>query len=200
VSQAWKIALSVIVLFAVVLTACGVYLILRFKTFSVPSNSMAPTVHVHDVFVADMFAYRDVPPQRGDVVVFTPPIRSQNPFFKRVVAVPGDRLAIRGGRTFVNGKRVDEPYVPQGTPYDLAVRDYDIWVDGARLDHAYAVVPPRALWTAQDTVPRGCYVLLGDNRINSEDSHSFGFVCPGQPAFDPSVHPQLLARAILPSR
>lgn len=183
---------------ATLLFAAAVYTVLRYRTFYAPSGSMAPTIVTGQIFVADRFAYRGAAPRRGDVVIFMPPVISPNPFFKRVVAVPGDRLAIHAGRTFVNGKRVDEPYAPQPAPYDLAIRNYGITVDGEPLDTAIAVIPPRAEWTSPDTVPRGCYVVLGDNRSNSADSHLFGFLCPGQPVPSlPKVHPELVGRAIV---
>ncbi|MDP9105584.1 MAG: signal peptidase I [Candidatus Eremiobacteraeota bacterium] len=194
-SKRWIIAGGVV---AALLVAAAVYTVLRYRTFYSPSASMAPTIVTGQIFVVDRFAYRGAAPRRGDVVVFMPPVISPSPFFKRVVAVPGDRLAIRAGRTFVDGKRVDEPYAPWPAPYDLAVRDYGMTVDGAPLDTALAFIPPRAAWTSPDTVPRGCYVVLGDNRPNSADSHVFGFLCPGQPVPNlPNVHPQLIGRAIV---
>jgi signal peptidase I len=195
------VAAGAITVVLVVLLSCGLYVLARYKIYYAPSESMAPTIRVRQTFAVDNFAYRGAQPRRGDVVVFTPPIPSNAPFFKRVVAVPGDRFAIHGGRTFVNGKRVDEPYAPSPAPYDVAVRAYDMWVDGVRLDRAVAVIPPRAEWTASDTVPRGCYIVLGDNRPNSEDSHVYGFFCPGQPVPNqPNLHPDLVGRALVPSR
>jgi signal peptidase I len=70
---------------------------------------MAPTIGTNQMLVADLFAYRSAQPHRDDVVLFMPPVVSDAPWLKRVVAVPGDRFAIRGGRTFVNGNRVAEP-------------------------------------------------------------------------------------------
>ncbi len=182
----------------VVVVAAVVYTLLRYRTFYSPSGSMAPTIVMGQIFVVDRFAYRGAAPHRGDVVVFVPPVISPAPYFKRVVAVPGDRIVIRAGRTFVNGQRADEPYAPWPAPYDLTVRNYTMTVDGIPLDPAMAVIPPRAEWTSPDTVPRGCYVVLGDNRPNSLDSHAFGFLCPGQPVRSfPNVHPQLIGRAIV---
>ncbi|HEY6234375.1 MAG TPA: signal peptidase I [Candidatus Elarobacter sp.] len=199
-SKRWIVAGAVMAAAVIVVTAGIVYTLLRYRTFYAPSESMAPTVTVNQMFVSDRFAYRNAPPRRGDVVLFVPPIVSPNVFFKRVIAVPGDRLVIHGGRTILNGKRIDEPYAPKPAPYDLAVRDYGITVDEAPLDRAVAVIPPRADWTAPDTVPRGCYVVLGDNRPNSYDSHAFGFLCPGQPVPNqPAIHPELVGRAIVPS-
>lgn len=198
-SKTRRATVIAIVLFAFVAVAGGVYVILRYKTFYSRAGSMEPTIGANQMLVADLFAYRGAQPRRGDVVLMMPPVVSDAPFIKRVVAGPGDRIVIRGGRTFVNGAPVAEPYAPQGTPYDLAVRNYQLWVDGAPLEHDVAMIPPRAKWTAPDTVPRGCYVVLGDNRLNSMDSHAFGFFCPSQPVPNqPNVHPELVGRAIVP--
>ena len=194
-SSRWIIVGGVV---AAVLVAAAVYAVLRYRTFYSPSASMAPTIVTGQILAVDRFAYRGAAPHRGDVVVFAPPVISTAAYIKRVVAVPGDRLVIRAGRTFVNGRRVDEPYAPWPAPYDLAVRNYTMTVDGAPLEPAMAVIPRRADWTSPDTVPRGCYVVLGDNRPNSLDSHAFGFLCPGQPVPHlPNVHPELIGRAIV---
>ena len=58
--------------------------------------------------------------------------------------------------------------------YKLDVRDYGIWVDGTKLDPAFANVPPREKWSAPDRLPNSCYIMFGDNRNNSEDSHIWG--------------------------
>ena len=87
-------------------------------------------------------------PQRGDVIVFHYPRDPSRDFIKRVVAVPGDTIQIRDGVVHVNNIRLDEPYITA-----LGHYDYD-----------QAVVPPES------------YFVLGDNRNNSFDSHSWGFV------------------------
>ena len=198
-SKPWKIALGAVAIVAIAMLSCGVYLAVRFKTYFAPSESMAPTIRRGQMFAVDRFAYRGEQPRRGDVVLFTPPLPFPGPIFKRVVAVPGDRFALRGGRTFLNGKPINEPYALHPAPYDLAVRDYGLWVDGVRLDPD-ATAPPRARWTAPDTVPQGCYIMLGDNRPNSMDSHAFGFFCPGEPVPSvPDMHQELIGRALVPS-
>jgi signal peptidase I len=199
VSRPWLIVGAIVAAFLIAFVSAGAYAVVRYKLYYAPTDSMAPTVRTHQLFVADRFAYHNAAPQRNDVVVFVPPYVSDTVILKRVVAVPGDRFAIHAGRTTLNGKPIAEPYTLSAN-YDLAVRDYGLWVDGARVDGIGAgpVMPPRADWTAPDTVPRGCYIVLGDQRPNSLDSHAFGFLCPGQRVpNEPNIHPALVGRAIL---
>jgi signal peptidase I len=193
----WIAIGSVLALVVLACLAGGVYGMMRYANYRTPSGAMEPTLPLGSVFLTDRFAYRGASPQRGDVVVFMPPIPSADPFIKRVVAVPGDRYAIRSGRAILNGQPVREPYLAERTDYDLAIRDYGISVNGTALGSLAAVVPPRSEWTAPDSVPRGCYVMLGDNRNNSEDSHVYGFVCPGRSGIA-GAQVRLIGRAILP--
>jgi signal peptidase I len=145
---------------------------------------MEPTLATGSVVIVDDAAYRNaVSPRRGDIVVFMPPIPSPNPFIKRIVAIPGDRFEIRDGLVWLNGKRSNEGYVKERTEYALAVRNYTLAVDGSPLDPTIAFIPPRAQWSQPDRIPKGCYIALGDNRNDSEDSHVWGLLCPGQTAF-----------------
>jgi signal peptidase I len=88
------------------------------------------------------------PPARGDIVVLWPPSSSDRPYIKRVIGLPGETVAIRGGVVTVNGVPLDEPYIKAPAAYTMAPR-----VIGA-----------------------GEYFVLGDNRNNSSDSHLFGTV------------------------
>ena len=74
-----------------------------------------------------------------------------------------------------NGLPQYEPYEAGRPAYDMEIERYGIYVDGVPLDPQQANVPPRARWQAPDRIPEGCYVVLGDNRNDSEDSHVFGF-------------------------
>jgi signal peptidase I len=149
------------------------------RTFYIPSESMVPTLQQRDVLLVNEFAYRFSSPHRGDIVVFKPPVKSSDNFIKRVIAVPGDTLRISGGKVYVNGKALSEPYIAQPPQYDLQVKDYDIYVnDGygwAPLSRTSANVPPRSLWQSPDRVPKGFYFVMGDNRNDSDDSHVWGF-------------------------
>jgi signal peptidase I len=88
------------------------------------------------------------PPQRGEIVVLWPPSSSDRPYIKRVIGLPGETVAIRGGVVTVNGVPLTEPYIKAPAAYTMAPR-----VIGA-----------------------GEYFVLGDNRNNSSDSHLFGTV------------------------
>jgi signal peptidase I len=149
------------------------------RTFYIPSESMVPTLQERDVLLVNEFAYRFGKPHHGDIVVFTPPIASTSSFIKRVIAVPGDTLRIDNGQVYVNGKKVHEPYIAQAPDYNLAVKNYGIYVDNGSglepLDASQANIPPRRMWQAPDRIPNGFYFVMGDNRNDSEDSHVWGF-------------------------
>lgn len=149
------------------------------RTYYIPSGSMLPTLQIHDVLLVDKFEYRFHRPNQGDIVVFPPPVPTPDDFIKRVIGRPNDTMRIADGKVFVDGRPLTEPYVAEKPAYSLEVRDYGIYVsygDGwQRLDPSDANVPPRSAWTAPDRIPPHCYLMLGDNRNDSEDSHIWGF-------------------------
>ncbi len=119
----------------------------------IPSSSMEPTLEINDRLIIEKVSYRFQKPQRGDVVVFSPTdkLREQNfkdAFIKRVIGLPGDKVEVRGGKVYVNGQAIREKYIEEAPEYK------------------YGPV----------TVPKDQYLVLGDNRNNSYDSHYWGFV------------------------
>lgn len=95
-------------------------------------------------------------PERGDVVVFKPlPPGQDKPYIKRVIGLPGDTIDIHDDNVFVNGTRLDEPYL-EGRPTSARSCKPE-YCDGY-------------------VVPEGQVFVLGDNRNNSEDSRYFGAV------------------------
>lgn len=120
---------------------------LLYRPYSVPTDSMTPTLDVGSKILAQRIDGADV--RRGDVVVFEDPQWGGATMVKRVVAVGGDTVACCGadGRLTVNGEPVDEqPYLPAGTP-----------ASGVRFSAA---------------VPAGKLFLLGDDRRTSLDSRA----------------------------
>ncbi|GAC1578586.1 MAG: signal peptidase I [Candidatus Elarobacter sp.] len=145
------------------------------RTFFIPSGSMEPTLQVHDVLLVNEFEYRFTKPHEGDIVVFPPPIPTSNDFIKRTIGLPGDTLRVHHGVVYRNGAAMDEPYIADKPNYELEVKNYGVYVDGSPLDPAMANIPPKSKWSAPDRIPEGCYLMFGDNRNNSEDSHVWGF-------------------------
>jgi len=148
----------------VAVIGCGVLVALTAQAFLVqafwiPSPSMTPTLEVGDRVLVNKLSYRTHDVHRGDVVVFErPPAASHGgegeikDLIKRVVAVGGDTLEGRDGQVFVNGERIEEPYLVDGTPTD-------------NLPH--------------QEIPAGFVFVMGDNRTNSEDSRVFGPIDEG---------------------
>ncbi|HOJ39401.1 MAG TPA: signal peptidase I [bacterium] len=122
--------------------------------FRIPSTSMVPTLKVGDRLLANKVVYRYRRPARGEVVIFKYPEDPSRDFVKRMIALPGERVLIRGGRIYINGKCVE----------DERVRCRYYYSEGTIGVSSEAQVPPDA------------YYVLGDNSINSKDSRYWGFV------------------------
>jgi signal peptidase I len=136
-----------------VLIALALALLIRafvVESFVVQGQSMEPTLQNGEHLLVNKFIYRFQPPKDGQIIVFHPPLPTTRDFIKRVIATPGEQVAMRDGFVYVNGVRRNEPYLP------AAYRDA-------------ASYPPTV-------VPAGDVFVLGDNRRNSEDSRMFGFV------------------------
>lgn len=150
-----------------------------YKTYQPVAGGMDPTIRKGDVVLADESAYESAAPQRGDIVVMYPPIPTDDPFIKRIAGIPGDSFAVRAGNVMINGRTLKEPSLTDKPVYEMAVRNCGIYVSyGAgweRLDESQANVPPCSAWKAPNRIPDGYYVVLGDNRNDSEDSHVWGF-------------------------
>ena len=115
----------------------------------VESISMQPTLFPGDYVIVNKLAYRfSGSPERGDVIVFRyPPNPEAIPYIKRIIGVPGDQVHIADGKISINGQLMLEPYLVINT-----IRGGD--------------------WT----VPEGNLFVMGDNRNNSSDSRTWGFV------------------------
>jgi signal peptidase I len=149
------------------------------RTFYIPSGSMEPTLQIHDVLLVNEFEYRLSKPHDSDIVVFDPPIPTSNDFIKRLIGSPGETLRIHDGIVYRNGQALVEPYIAEKPKYEMEVKDYNVYVDGAPLDPEMANIPPKSAWSAPNRIPAGCYFMMGDNRNNSEDSHIWGFAQTG---------------------
>lgn len=169
-ATAWEIVETILLALLIFIMVRGVVI-----NFRVDGNSMEPTLSHAEMLVINRRAYTSFdlnavlsalpgvtrqaedrryifnPPRRGDIVVFTPPGSSSDPYIKRIIGLPGDTIDIRDGTVWVNGVALEEGYVSSGTS----------WRGG----NQSAIV-----------VPEGEFFVLGDNRENSSDSRSFGTV------------------------
>jgi signal peptidase I len=135
--------------------------------YRVPSASMEPTLHCarpaagcqsghSDRVVANRFIYRFRDPERGEIVVFDAPAKTRSvcneggTFVKRIIGLPGELVSERSGVVYIDGRKLDEPYV------EPALRD-----------------ERTGQWPR---IPPGHYFMMGDNRSLSCDSRSWGTV------------------------
>lgn len=132
-------------LYLVLIVLFRVYVI---EPHSVSGSSMDETFHTSDYVLVDKISYKFSKPERGDVIVFNPPIqeRSEDRFIKRIIGVPGDQVTVQNnGDTFVNGKKQSEPFVTH-----------------------------ESTRTASSTLGENEFFVMGDNRAVSYDSRSWG--------------------------
>jgi len=133
--------------FETALLALVLFAAINFLTarIRVDGSSMEPTLRNGEFVLVNRLAYRIGQPARGDVVVFHYPKNPTQEYIKRVIGLPGDEVKIFRRQVTVNGKILDEPYIADAPHY-----------------------------TVNTTVPAGTFFVLGDNRNNSSDSHSWG--------------------------
>lgn len=98
---------------AAVLTAFIIIFIAQ--SFVVDGSSMMPTLENNQRLLVDKLTYRFREPRHGDIVVFKYPANPKEEFIKRVIAVPGDAVAIAGGKVYVNGVVIEEDYIAETT-------------------------------------------------------------------------------------
>lgn len=172
------------------------------EPFQIPSGSMLPTLKVGDFILVNKFAYGlrfpvinkvIVPigePKRGDVVVFHYPPNPDIDYIKRLVGMPGDRIAYKNNQLYINGQLISETLIGRSQqPETIRVRNTitdsieertitvntDVYrEDLLGVEHEIYKIPSRANKTPKFNeewvVPEGYYFMMGDNRDNSLDS------------------------------
>lgn len=118
-----------------------------FPRVRVENISMKPTLQPGELLLVNKLAYRLGEPHHGDVIVFHYPADPSEDYIKRLIGLPGDEIRVEGGLLYINGQAIDEPYIAAPPAYN------DSW-----------------------TIPADSYFVLGDNRNQSSDSHSWGYV------------------------
>lgn len=139
-----------------------VFLLIRqflFVPVSVDGASMEPTLQHEDRLILNKVANVD----RFDIVVFPAPDDPEKQYIKRVIGLPGDSIHYEDDVLYINDRPVSEPYIDF---LDEAIPEAESFTSDFSLDSV----------THTDTVPDDYYFLLGDNRLNSKDSRSFGYI------------------------
>lgn len=162
------------------------------EPFRIPSSSMMPTLLIGDFILVNKFTYGlrlpvlhklMVPlgePERGDVVVFRSPDNPSEDWIKRIVGLPGDRIAYANKTLYVNGEAMPQEvlgrYVGAGSGRSMTGAS----LRSERLDeleHRILVTPNRrGHGNGEWVVPEGHFFVMGDNRDNSNDSRFWGTV------------------------
>jgi signal peptidase I len=138
------------------------------QAFKIPTGSMEPTLLVGDHILVNKFIYGlRIPftgkrinlfglkkPSRGDVIVFIYPQQPKKDFIKRLVAFGGEKVRIKEGRVYINGKPLEDGIFGQLYYYNRGIYGN----------------------TEEVVVPENCYYVLGDNSFSSQDSRYWGFV------------------------
>ena len=129
-----------------------VYLFLV-QPHEVKGISMEPTLHNNEYILTDKISYKLREVKRGDIVIFKSPKNPEQDYIKRIIGLPSERVKIQNGSVFVDGKKIDEPYL----------RDLTFLYPGSFMQEGLEI-----------DIPTGKYFVLGDNRPRSSDSREFG--------------------------
>lgn len=160
------------------------------EPFRIPSGSMEPTLNTGDFILVNKYAYglrfpvtntlfwAHNTPQRGDAIVFRFPVDPSVNFIKRVIGIPGDKVEYKNKELVINGEKMPKEFVADVNFMDSAGQSVAVteWTEDL-FTHKHLtyqrVVPGRDI---SITVPAGHYFVMGDNRDDSDDSRSWGFV------------------------
>lgn len=144
--------------------AIAAVLILRqffVQAFVIPSESMKPTLKIHDRLLANKIIYKIKQPHRWDVIIFKYPEDPKKYFVKRLVGLPGENIEIKNGHVYINGICMQYPEYITTPLYYYNDEGGIFGVNG------------------EIKIPEDSFYALGDNSINSKDSRYWGFI-PGK--------------------
>lgn len=140
----------------VIVFAVGIFFfvyLLIMRPHKIKGASMSPNYPDSEYILTEKVTYYLRNPERGDIVVFTPPISTTDEFIKRIIGTPGERVKVADGHVYINDRLLKEPYLA-----DTVITSGGTFLaDGQEY-----------------TVPDGQYVVFGDNRPNSSDSRYWG--------------------------
>jgi len=120
------------------------------QAFRVQGSSMFPNFEDGEMILTNKITYRFSQPKRGDVVIFQSPA-SKKDLIKRIIGLPGETLSIENGKVEINGQDLEEKYLSVKTSSGNFLTDGNTY-----------------------TIPNNNFIVLGDNRPNSQDSREWG--------------------------
>ncbi len=153
-----KVSTAILDVLQTIVLALSIFLVVYFflvRPHQVRGESMVPNLQDLEYLLTDKVSYRIGHPQRGDIIVLRAPVEPSEDYIKRIIGLPGEKLMIKDGRVFINGKALSESYLP----------------DGLVTSGGFAA--PEG---TEVTIPDGQYFVMGDNRPNSADSRRFGTI------------------------
>lgn len=163
-----------------------------FQPYRVPTGSLEPTIMPTALILVSQYDYGlRIPlwnkvivkvhnPKAGDIALFRWPVNPAVTFVKRVIAVPGDRVSYINKKLYINDKPVTQKFVKNSVEIGdgnqtWPVKEYQENLNGIRYN--IFIRPDRATQDFKNLlVPPGAYLMMGDNRDDSDDSRSWGFV------------------------
>jgi signal peptidase I len=157
------------------------------QAFVIPTGSMEDTLLIGDHLLVDKLAYAPPGPiskhvlpyenvKRGDIIVFRYPVDIRQTFVKRCMGVPGDHIRLVNKQVYLNGKKLDEPYVYHKTDYIDSYRDNFPSEPNVHLVESGQDMLEHHVVDGEVVVPADSYFAMGDNRDSSLDSRYWGFV------------------------
>lgn len=163
-----------------------------FQPYRIPTGSLEPTIMPGDLILVNQYDYGlHVPlwnkkivnisePKRGQIALFRWPVNPAVTFVKRVVGLPGDRISYQNKVLYINGKEMPQKFIKDTLEIGDDGRTWKAKEYEEDLDNIKHLIILRPDRPAQDfegfIVPKGRYLMIGDNRDDSDDSRSWGAV------------------------
>lgn len=154
----WIVAIGVAILIVAII---GKFIV---TPYTIKGESMDPTLKDGERVVVNIIGFKTGGLEKGNVIVFH--ANQNDDYVKRVIGVPGDSVEYKNDKLYINGKKQDEPYLGYNTRHK----------QGDYITGTFQVKNLPNANPESNVIPKGKYLVLGDNREVSKDSRSFGLI------------------------